>query len=540
MKIALAQINFVIADIEGNSKKIIEAIQTAKSEKADLIVFSELAVCAYPPDDLLDYPHFIDDCEKAVHRIAEHAKGITVILGSPMENPEETGRRLYNTACILADGKLKDVIYKTLLPTYDVFNESRYFEVNDVFRTVEIAGKKCALTICEDLWHEMDRFDYLDNPLKELSVHGPELLINISASPFNLGKKAERLSVLRAQASGYKLPLVYVNQTGVHSDLIFDGNSLVLNAEGETILELPVFSESIVCFDTDTHYPALISEDKSETGILYDALVFGIKDFFAKTGFKKAVIGSSGGIDSAVVQALASAALGPENVRAVLMPSAFSSEGSVLHAKQLSDNLGNLQHVIPISEVFDAFGNSLKPLFQGTSFNIAEENIQARSRAVILMAISNKFGDILLNTSNKSEMSVGYTTLYGDMCGSLSVMGDVYKTKVYELARYINKESEIIPNEIIEKAPSAELRPGQKDSDSLPDYALLDAILELYVDKQKGPEHIISLGYDEAVVKRVLGMVNRNEYKRYQAPPILRVSGKAFGRGRIIPLVSKW
>ncbi len=540
MKIALAQINLVIADIEGNSKKIIEAIETAKSEAADLIVFSELAVCAYPPDDLLDYPHFIEDCEKAVHIIAGHAQGITVILGSPMENPEESGRRLYNAACVLADGKLKDVVYKTLLPTYDVFNESRYFEVNDIFRCIVIAGKKCALTICEDLWHEMDRFDYLDNPLKELSLLSPELLINISASPFNLGKKAERLSVLQVQASAYNLPLVYVNQTGVHSDLIFDGNSLVLDARGEIIIELPVFKDSIAYYNTETAYTPLKTEQVSDIESLYGALVYGIKDFFAKTGFKKAVLGSSGGIDSAVVQALASAALGSENVRAVMMPSAFSSEGSVLHAKQLSDKLGNLQHVIPISEVFDAFGNTLQPLFSGTDFNIAEENMQARSRAVILMAISNKFGDILLNTSNKSEMAVGYTTLYGDMCGSLSVMGDVYKTKVYELARYINRDEEIIPKEIIEKAPSAELRPGQKDSDSLPDYALLDAILELYVDKQKSAEHIISLGFNESVVKRVIGMVNRNEYKRYQAPPILRVSGKAFGRGRIIPLVSKW
>jgi len=540
MKIVLAQINFTIADISGNEKKITDAIAEARKGGSDLIVFSELAVCAYPPDDLLDYPHFIKACEEAIHRIATHCQGITAIVGSPMENPEETGRRLYNSACILKDGKLSDVVYKTLLPTYDVFNESRYFEVNDVFKTIEVAGRKIALTICEDLWHEMDRFDYQDNPLKALAEKGPEMIINISASPFNLGKKTERFEVLETQAKAYGLPLIYVNQTGVHSDLIFDGNSLVLNASGNIIAELPAFREAVFTFDTEKHYPAIAYTEPDETEYLYRALVSGIRDYFDKSGFRTAVLGASGGIDSAVVQALASAALGPENVTAILMPSEYSSTGSVEDAKILSETLGNPHHLVPISEVFNAFENTMRPMFGQMPFNVAEENMQARSRAVILMAYSNKFGNILLNTSNKSEMSVGYTTLYGDMCGSLSVMGDVFKTKVYQLAEYINRDAEIIPNNILTKAPSAELRPDQKDSDSLPEYPLLDAILTLYIEHQCGPEAIAARGYDRALVDRITTMVNRNEYKRYQAPPILRVSGKSFGRGRVMPLVSKW
>ena len=540
MKIALAQLNFTIADIDGNTRKIIQSIEEAKQAQADLIVFSELAVCAYPPDDLLDYPHFIESCKEAVHKIAEYAKGIIVIVGSPMENPEETGRRLYNSACVLEDGVIKNTVYKTLLPTYDVFNESRYFEVNELFNLIDIKGVKCAVTICEDLWHEMDRFDYQDNPLHSLAAHNPDLIINLSASPFNIGKRSERYKVLQSQAKNYKLPMVYVNQTGVHSDLLFDGNSLVLDANGDIILELPIFEESIQYFDTDKTYSEKKFVDNEGIDVLHKALVYGIKDFFFKTGFKKAILGSSGGIDSAVVQALASAAIGSENVTAVMMPSQFSSTGSVDDAVQLSKNLGNPYHILPIENIYKSFESTLSGVFKDLSFNIAEENIQARSRAVLLMAMSNKFGDILLNTSNKSEMSVGYTTLYGDMCGSLSVMGDVYKTAVYQLAEYINKDKEIIPKEIIYKAPSAELRPDQKDSDSLPEYSVLDAILFQYIDNQLGPEQIISQGFNAELVNRIITMVNRNEYKRFQAPPILRVSGKAFGRGRVIPLVSRW
>lgn len=540
MKIALAQLNYIIADIPGNSKKIISAIREAKDQSADLIVFSELAVCGYPPDDLLDYPHFIESCKTAIHSIASECKGITAVIGCPMENPEETGRRLYNSACVIEEGRIVDVIYKTLLPTYDVFNESRYFEVNDIFRTIEIRGKKIAITICEDLWHEMDRFDYQDNPLKLLSVHAPELIINLSASPFNHGKKAERMNVLIKQSKTYQLPLVYVNQVGAHTDLIFDGSSVVLNKEGAIIHQSPSFAEDISYVEIGSNQLSEVSAETEHIADIYEALVFGIRDYFGKMGFKKAVLGSSGGIDSAVVQALLSDAIGSQNVHAVLLPSQYSSEGSVSDARLLSEQLGNSYSIIPIENTFRAFESGLSELFKGLPFNLAEENIQARSRAVYLMAISNKLGHILVNTSNKSEMSVGYSTLYGDMCGSLSIIGDLFKTEVYQLADYINRDENRIPESIINKAPSAELRPDQKDSDSLPEYPVLDSILQAYVVEQKDPESIISSGIERAVVEKVIKLVNNSEYKRFQAPPILRVSKKAFGRGRIMPLVSKW
>ncbi len=542
MKIALAQLNFIIADFTGNSNKIIDSIRRAKEQGVDLIVFSELAVCGYPPDDLLDYPHFNETCEQTIHDIAKHCVGITAIVGSPMENPDETGRRLYNAACILSNGTLQDVVYKTLLPTYDVFNESRYFEVNDHFKTVEIAGVKSAITICEDLWHEMDRFDYQDNPLGELKQFEPHLIINISASPFNRDKMEERMEVLKRQSKFAGRPMIYVNQIGAHTDLIFDGRSCVINSRGEAVMKLGSFEEDNAVIDLNEIDIKSGIEEKEEDDIeyLHKALVFGIQDYFKKMGFKKAVLGSSGGIDSALVQVLASEALGSENVFAVMLPSQFSSEGSVKDAVELSKNLGNPYEIIPIENAFKAFESGLSGLFNGMAFNVAEENIQARSRAVFLMGISNKLGYILLNTSNKSEMSVGYSTLYGDMCGSLSVIGDVFKTDVYKLARYINRDREILPVAIIEKAPSAELRPNQKDSDSLPEYDILDGILKLYIEHHKGPNSIIAEGYDKAVVERVIKLVNGAEYKRFQSPPILRVSPKAFGRGRIMPLVSRW
>ncbi|MCC6818167.1 MAG: NAD+ synthase [Bacteroidia bacterium] len=542
MKIALAQLNYIIADFKGNSEKIILKIEEAKSQGADLIVFSELAISGYPPDDLLDYPHFIESCSNALSDVAKSAVGISAIVGCPLENPEQVGRRLYNAACLLEDGIVKDVVYKTLLPTYDVFNESRYFEVNDQFRTISIQGVKTAITICEDLWHEMDRFDYQDNPIAELCKESPSLSINISASPFNRDKIDERLKVLQRQSKYSKTPLIYVNQVGAHTDLIFDGNSRVLDSDGDTILKLSEFKEELAYIDLEDSQSFIKKEEQEEDdlNILHRALVFGLKDYFNKMGFKKAILGSSGGIDSAVVQALAVEALGKENVLAVMLPSQFSSEGSVIDAVELSKNLGNPYEIIPIETAYKSFESGLSNLFDGLSFNVAEENIQARSRAVYLMAISNKLGYILLNTSNKSEMSVGYSTLYGDMCGSISVIGDVLKTDVYNLARQINKEQELIPVSIIEKAPSAELRPNQKDSDSLPEYDILDGILKLYIEHQKGPSSIIASGYEKATVERVIKLVNGAEYKRFQSPPILRVSPKAFGRGRIMPLVSRW
>lgn len=540
MKIALAQLNFIIADIDGNSRKIIDTIEQAKSQDADLVVFSELAVCGYPPDDLLDYPHFIRSCEEGLMKIAASCMGIAAIVGCPVINTHDKGRRLFNAACVLKDGKVLDIIEKTLLPTYDVFNETRYFEQNDSFNPVDLEGNRIGISICEDLWHHMESFSYKTNPLKELAAFHPDIMINISASPFNKGKVRERYEIIEREVKAHGLPMVYVNQVGVHTDLIFDGNSMVVNGDGTIALQLPAFEEAIAYYDTaaaQTHKPL---ETLGDIESLHRALVFGTREYFSKMGFTKAVLGSSGGIDSAVVQALASEAIGAENVTALLMPSEFSTEGSIADAKALSGTLGNPYHIISIKDIYNSFGAALKPVFGDLPFNLAEENMQARSRAILLMAMSNKFGNILLNTSNKSEMSVGYTTLYGDMCGSLSLIGDVYKTEVYELARYINRDKEIIPAEIIEKAPSAELRPGQKDIDSLPEYDILDGILELYIEERLGPHDIIAKGFEPQLVERVIRMVNNNEFKRFQAPPILRVSHKAFGRGRIIPLVMRW
>ncbi len=540
MKIALAQLNYTIGDFAGNTAKIINSLDKARTEGASLIVFSELAVCGYPPDDLLDYPHFIQECENALTEITAATKGITAIVGCPLPNTNIKGRRLYNAACILKDGKHVDTIYKTLLPTYDVFSEARYFQSNDIFKTIDINGVNTAITICEDLWDEMDFFSYTEDPLKNLSAHHPQLIINISASPFNADKEKQRYEILKHQAENFNLPLLYVNQVGAHTDLIFDGNSMFLNADGSIACQLRSFGEELAFVDIAQPQPSGQFMDENRIEKLYNALVFGLKDYFEKMKFSRAVLGSSGGIDSAVVQALASEALGGENVTAILMPSQFSSEGSVADALKLSENLNNPHHTLPIKSVFDSLEAVLEPVFKDMPFNVAEENMQARSRAVLLMAYSNKMGNILLNTSNKSEMSVGYTTLYGDMCGSMSVIGDVYKTDVYALAKHINRKSEVIPKAIIEKAPSAELRPDQKDSDSLPLYEVLDGILKCYIENRESAGVICDRGFDKATVDRVIRMVNNNEYKRYQAPPILRVSSKAFGRGRVIPLVARF
>lgn len=540
MKIALAQLNYTIGDFAGNTAKIIKAIEQARDNDAGLIVFSELAVCGYPPDDLLDYPHFIQHCKDALDEIAKATTGITAVVGCPVVNTHAKGRRLYNAACILSNGELVDSIFKTLLPTYDVFSEARYFQSNENFRTVNINGINTAITICEDLWDEMDFFSYTQDPLKNLSAFNPQLILNISASPFNADKEKTRYEILRNQAVNFKLPLVYVNQVGAHTDLIFDGNSLFINANGSIAKQLKSFEEELAYVDFNDKQKESLFEEKERIEQLHKALVFGLRDYFSKMGFTKAVLGSSGGIDSAVVQALLSEAIGGENVTAILMPSQFSSEGSVNDAIMLSQNLNNPHYILPIKNIFECFDAALEPLFKDSPFNVAEENIQARSRAVLLMAYSNKFGAILVNTSNKSEMSVGYTTLYGDMCGSISVIGDVYKTDVFALADRINIKEILIPTTILRKAPSAELRPDQKDSDSLPPYEILDAILKAYIEEQLSVNEIVASGFERETVERSIKMVNNNEYKRFQAPPILRVSSKAYGRGRVIPLVAKF
>ena len=542
IKICLAQLNFKIGDFEGNTAKIADTIFTAKQKGADLVVFSEMSVCGYMPDDLLDYPWFVEKCEHSLDAVAQSCQGIAAIVGGVMRNPHK-GRILQNVMCFMQNGRIQKTIAKTLLPTYDVFTEARYFEPAQETDIIEFKGHKIGIAICEDIWDIYNDFEYNVSPGSKLKELGADIIINPSASPFHLGKQSLRNRVFGGQASRFDIPVIYANQVGMHTELLFDGASRAINSNGEVAIQLPDFEESVgyISFDDGViNSNATLPIEIDEIATLHQALIFGIKDYFKKMGFKKAVLGSSGGIDSALVQALLSQALGNDNVLAILMPSQFSSEGSISDAKKISENLGNEYHILPIENIFDQFTNSLTSVFEGREFNVAEENIQARSRGVLLMAISNKLGNILINTSNKSEMAVGYSTLYGDMCGSLSVLGDVYKTQVYALAKYINRNHEIIPNEIIEKAPSAELRPGQKDSDSLPDYDMLDEILKLYIEGKKSKDEITMEGYDSSLVERIVNMVNANEYKRYQAPPIIRVSSKAFGKGRIMPLVAKY
>jgi len=545
LKIALAQLNYHTGNFAENTRRILEHIEKAKKEKANLVIFAELALTGYPPRDFLEFSEFLDECELAIKHIASHCTGISCILGAPSRNVQKKGKRLYNSAFLLEDGLVKDVVHKALLPTYDIFDEYRYFEANKSFHCINVQGHKIALTICEDLWNVGENGLYGSVPMESLQEGNPELLINIAASPFSRDHIETRKSVLKANCETYSLPLLYLNHVGAQTELIFDGGSMAMNADGSIVDEMAYFNEEFKlydfidgCLQQIGHDTSFLPEKRIE--LIHDALVVGIRDYFHKLGFKKALLGSSGGIDSAVVLALASVALGGENVQAILLPSRYSSDHSVNDAKQLSENLGNPYEIISIEKAFGAFEETLSPQFAGRQADITEENMQARSRAVILMAMSNKFGSILLNTSNKSENAVGYGTLYGDMCGGLSVIGDLYKVQVYELARFINRDQEIIPTHILEKAPSAELRPDQKDSDSLPDYEVLDGILYQYIENRKGPKELISEGYDEALVRRIIRLVNLNEYKRFQTPPILRVSSKAFGMGRRMPIVAKY
>lgn len=548
LKISIAQLDYHTGNFEYNAQKIISNINAAKEEGIDLIVFSELCVCGYPPRDFLEFTDFIDHCARVVDEIAQHCVGIAAIVGAPAVNPVIEGKDLFNAAFFLADGKVKDVRHKTLLPNYDIFDEYRYFEPNREFNIVEYKGYRIALTICEDLWNINDNPMYVLDPMAELAKQKPHVMINIAASPFYKQQAEVRRQVMKDNVQKYQIPLFYVNHIGAQTQLIFDGGSMVLDADAAVIDTLTFFKEerrSYTLRKEQDHISVAAHKksDTRETGVMeriHNALVLGIREYFTKQGFHKAILGLSGGIDSAVVLALASEALGNENVRVILLPSEFSSQHSIDDAVALAKNLDVQYDIISIKEAYHSIYNSVQTQFGGLPFSIAEENMQARVRGVILMAMSNKFGYILLNTSNKSEMAVGYGTLYGDMCGGLSVIGDLYKTEVFQLAAYINREREIIPQNTITKPPSAELRPDQKDSDSLPDYAVLDAVLELYIEKCKGPKEIIAMGFDEALVKRILKMVNTNEWKRIQAPPVLRVSSKAFGPGRRMPIVAKY
>jgi len=544
MKIALAQLNYHIGNFEHNTKKIIEHIALAKADGADLVVFAELAVCGYPPRDFLEFDEFISLCEDAAKEIAGHCIGIACIIGLPVRNNAPAGKDLYNAAYFIENGEVKAVTRKALLPNYDVFDEYRYFEPANEFECIDFQGTRIALTICEDLWNINNNPLYISNPMDVLITQKPDVMINIAASPFSYQHDDERRTVLADNAKKYHLPLLYVNQVGAQTEIIFDGGSLVYDKEGNLLDEMPYFKEHLRTYTLNGKqiegYSPVTYKAVSDIEQIHDALVMGIQDYFRKSGFSKAVLGLSGGIDSAIVCALACRALGPENVMAVLMPSKYSSDHSIKDALDLVENFGCKHEIIPIKEAADAFDSMMANAFTGLSFNLTEENIQARSRGIVVMAMSNKFGYILLNTSNKSECAVGYGTLYGDMCGAIGVIGDVYKTQIYELAHYINKDGEVIPENTIVKPPSAELRPGQKDSDSLPDYDTLDAILYQFIELKKSSTAIIALGYDEALVRRIIKMVNAAEFKRYQTPPILRVSPKAFGMGRRMPIVGKY
>jgi len=549
MKIALSQLNYRIADFAGNARAIIRTIEKARNDGADLVIFSELSVTGYPPLDLLEQHDFIEEAEKTVMIIAKECTGIAAIVGAPTLNKSHRGKKLFNSAYFIRDGVLEHIQHKTHLPNYDVFDEYRYFEHNTEFRLIQYLDKKFALTICEDLWDNQpvensfarDKL-YTVSPMESYSASQPDFVINIAASPFSYNKENLRKDVMVKNAINYHIPVIYVNQVGANNDLIFDGGSLVLNSSGKTVVEMDYFREDYRLIETD-NIEAMVPVTSIQVQVIqkiHNALVLGIRDYFSKMNLKSAIIGLSGGIDSAVTLVLATKALGAENIRVLLLPSEFSSEHSVSDALELTNRLKVKSDIISIQPVFSEFKNSLAGIFDGLQNDITEENIQARARGVFLMSVSNKFGDILLNTSNKSEAAVGYGTLYGDMNGGLSVLGDIYKTDVYRLAEFINQGNEIIPVNTLIKPPSAELRYGQKDSDSLPEYGILDKILFHYIESKQSAHEIISIGYEADVVNKVIRMVNSNEYKRYQSPPVLRVSSKAFGPGRRMPLVARY
>jgi len=558
MKISIAQQNYHIGNFEQNTDKILGAIQEAKKQGADLILFSEMSVCGYPARDFVEFNDFINKCYDSIERIKKAADTIGVLIGSPARNPNKKGKDLFNAAFFLYEQQIVAEIHKTLLPTYDVFDENRYFEPADDWKVISFKGKKLAITICEDIWNLGDNPLYRICPMDKMMDQQPDILLNLSASPFDYTHDEDRKATIKANVIKYKKPLFYCNAVGSQTEIVFDGGSFVFDKDANLCGALPMFETALQTFecneDGSINAPILEpaarvpSKELNPASLLpelnidqvYKALVLGVKDYFNKMGFKRAILGSSGGIDSAVTLAIACDALGKENVHAILMPSPYSSEHSVNDAVQLSKNLDNPYDIIPIKEVYESFLGTLKPIFKDLPFSLAEENIQSRSRGNILMAIANKLGYVLLNTSNKSELATGYGTLYGDMAGGLGVLGDCYKLQVYALARYINRTNEIIPQNIIDKAPSAELRPDQKDSDSLPAYELLDQILYQYIEKRADPATIKALGFDAALVDRTLKMVNTNEYKRNQFCPIIRISPKAFGVGRRVPIVAKY
>lgn len=542
MKIAIAQINTIVGDISGNSLKIIDIIGRSEKRGARLVVFGELSLIGYPPKDLLLKPRFIEKSLAAINNIAKSCTNCSALVGFAAKNETGSGRPLHNAVALLKDGKVAHIYIKRLLPTYDVFDETRYFQDGKVLSMIEMAGVKIGLTICEDIWQQSyinNQPLYEANPFADLTAAGAEIIINMSASPFEVGKHEKRKTIFSAQCKQHQVPLVYVNQVGGNDELVFDGASCAFDAQGEVVLQAKDFQEDLIFFDTEA-----IGVDVAtvSTGIasVYKALVLGLRDYVTKCGFSSVLLGLSGGIDSAVVATLAVDALGRDNVLGITMPSRYSSDGSVTDAEVLATNLGIRCKTIAIEPAHLAMETMLSEIFAKTDVGVAEENIQARTRGNVLMSISNKFGHLLLTTGNKSELAVGYCTLYGDMCGGLAVISDLPKMEVYALARFINRDKILIPESTISKPPSAELRPDQKDEDSLPPYEQLDEMLRLYVEQEKAYDDIVAAGFDKDDVKRIIGLVDRNEYKRKQAAPGIKITSRAFGFGRRMPIAQRY
>jgi NAD+ synthase (glutamine-hydrolysing) len=543
VKIALAQINPTVGDFTGNAAKLRQFSLDARQRGAELVVFPELAVCGYPPRDLVESPAFVARSRQVLEHLAAEISGIAIIAGLPTPAAHETGKTVMNSAALLREGRIDFIQSKRLLPTYDVFDEMRNFSPALMQRIFCLGGKAMALTICEDAWNDKafwSRPMYGHDPVEDLVRAGGELVLNISASPFNVGKRELRQAMLASIARQHRVPVLLVNQVGGNDSLVFDGNSLALNPDGEIVAQARSFDEDLILVDTAAMTGDMHQQVSTEEGSAYSALVLGTRDYVRKCGFRKVVVGLSGGIDSALTAVIAVDALGAENVIGVSMPSQYSSEGSITDARELAQNLGIRFEVVPIKGIFEAYRSALAGVFRGMAEDVTEENLQARARGGLLMAVANKFSALVLTTGNKSELGVGYCTLYGDMVGGLAVISDVPKTLVYRLARYVNSQREVIPEASITKPPSAELRPDQKDSDSLPPYEVLDRILEEYVGNlRSGPEIAALTGYDDKVIEFVIGLINRSEYKRQQAAPGIRISTKAFGIGRRFPIAAR-
>lgn len=540
MRIFLAQINPIVGDISGNLQKILAFIEDAKRQKIDLVVFPEMALIGYPPEDFLLLKHFIDDVEVALDTIVINSQGLSIIVGTLRRHHKKCDKPLANTAAIISNGKLVGYQDKVLLPTYDVFDERRFFEPGGKTQLWNLCGHRVAVTICEDIWRQ-EKYCYARDPIAELAEMHPEVAINLSGSPFSLKHGDDRLLACQRVALALHCPVLLCNQVGGNDSLIFDGHSFYLDKEGTLLACAKGFEEDVVIVDLKAKQPLSIKTDFGSTSNLYKALVLGVRDYFRKSGFTKACLGLSGGVDSALVACIAVEALGRDNVLGLLMPSRYSSEGSVSDALQLARALGMKTESIPIEGAFQQFLDLLSKPFAGRPTDVTEENLQARIRGILLMAFSNKFGYIVLSTGNKSELAMGYSTLYGDMCGGLAVISDLTKQQVYELSRWLNRDQEVIPWTTIDKPPSAELRPNQKDSDSLPDYSIVDQVVQSYIEEGQSPEEIAKrYGYSLVIVNDLVKRIHHNEYKRRQSPPGLRVSEKAFSVGRRFPIVQKY